>query len=357
MDGIKGKLRDLPIRRSFVFYVVFFLAADILLCLLTSRFLDLWTIPARNTVMLAMVLVYSLMCLAAAAGIFYETKIKKPLRLLEQASGRIGKRDLDFSINYDSADEMGRLCHAFEQMRQALLDNQRLVWQTMQERKRLNAAFSHDMRTPLSIVSGHLEMLQLECDTIEPEEIREKAAVMEKHLKRISQYVEKINNLHKMEELPFKPKIVERRLLEEELMQIGELLCGSRGRTFTLHSQLTEKTYELDLEILMRVFENLLDNAAEHARSQVTVLLEETAASLLIRVLDDGKGFSRTALENAQRPFYTERSREQGRHMGLGLYTSRVLCGIHKGTLEIENRQVGCCVTMRIQKSQNQIKS
>ena len=64
---------------------------------------------------------------------------------LTTSANRIAENDLDFSIAYDRNDEMGLLCKAFEKMRSALEKNNREMWRQMNERKKLNAAFSHDL--------------------------------------------------------------------------------------------------------------------------------------------------------------------------------------------------------------------
>ncbi len=45
-------------------------------------------------------------------------------------------------------------------MRSALEINNREMWRQMEDRKRLNATFSHDLRTPLTVLEGHLGILQ-----------------------------------------------------------------------------------------------------------------------------------------------------------------------------------------------------
>ena len=101
-----------------------------------------------------------LTCFILAGLVFYRSKIKKPLMLLTASAGKIAASDLDFSIEYDRSDEMGLLCKAFEKMRSALESNNREMWRQMNGRKKLNAAFSHDLRTPLTVMEGHLGILQ-----------------------------------------------------------------------------------------------------------------------------------------------------------------------------------------------------
>ena len=92
----------------------------------------------------AAILWYSV-CLCLASLVFYLWKLKRPLGILNRAAGKISGNDLDFKIDYAGRDELGRLCQAFESMRQELEQNNRKLWNSMEERKRLNAAFAHDL--------------------------------------------------------------------------------------------------------------------------------------------------------------------------------------------------------------------
>lgn len=93
---------------------------------------------------MAAILWYSV-CLCLASLVFYLWKMKKPLRVLNQAARKISDNDLNFRIDHIGQDELGRLCQAFESMRQELEQNNRKLWNSMEERKRLNAAFAHDL--------------------------------------------------------------------------------------------------------------------------------------------------------------------------------------------------------------------
>lgn len=95
----------------------------------------------------------------ACAGLFYRNKLRRPLALLTQAAQRIAREDLDFSIAYDRRDEMGALCGAFEAMRLSLSQNNARMWRAMEERKKVNGAFAHDIRTPLTVIKGYAQLL------------------------------------------------------------------------------------------------------------------------------------------------------------------------------------------------------
>ena len=90
---------------------------------------------------------------------FYKKKLSKPIKLLTNAYHKIEANDLDFTLSYPLNDEMGKLCHAFEKMKDCLSKNNETMFRQFAEQRRLNAAFSHDLRTPLTLLKGHATML------------------------------------------------------------------------------------------------------------------------------------------------------------------------------------------------------
>ena len=96
-----------------------------------------------------------------AICLFYRRRLRTPLGILEDSAAAIRGNDLDFRIAYDSRDEMGRLCQSFEEMRQELVCNKENMWKLVDRQKELNAAFAHDLRTPLTVLKGYTDFLAL----------------------------------------------------------------------------------------------------------------------------------------------------------------------------------------------------
>ena len=71
--------------------------------------------------------IYSALCIMAVSLLFYRNKLKIPLAELRAASEKISNNDLEFSIEYDSKDELGQLCTSFEIMRTTLVNNLSLI--------------------------------------------------------------------------------------------------------------------------------------------------------------------------------------------------------------------------------------
>lgn len=102
------------------------------------------------------------------------------------------------------------------------------------------------------------------------------------------------------------------------------------------------------MSLVEEVLDNLLSNACGHARARVVVELgvgdNGDSRRLIVRVRDDGDGFSPEALHRACDAFYSEN--KSAEHFGLGLNVSSVLAELHGGDIELANGPCGgACVT------------
>ena len=142
--------------------------------------------------------------LFVTASMFYRLKLKEPLALLIKGASRIIENDLDFTIEAKSQDELGQLCIAFETMRKTLMDNNRELWRQTEERKRLNAAFSHDLRNPITVLKGSAKLAKKCVADGSAEQIADNLSRMESYISRIERYVETMSSIQKLEEIPIK---------------------------------------------------------------------------------------------------------------------------------------------------------
>lgn len=276
-----------------------------------------------------------------ASLVYYRVKLKKPLRILSDAAVRIADNDLNFVISYEKDDELGQLCDAFEKMRSCLEENSRETWRQMEERKRLNASFSHDLRTPLTVLEGHLDILQKYelTGALSKEEVAEIYSVMEIQLKRLIRYVSSMSELQRLEDIPISPKQISSEELTRALKNIADIICAAK--TLSFDNEIKVHTVSVDLEIVLQVFENLLSNAVRYAEATVSVICKTKGKKLLITVADDGRGFDTSALKIATDPFYTTEKKSEGEHFGLGLNISKILCQRHGGSISLKNQKSG----------------
>lgn len=281
---------------------------------------------------------YSVFILAAVL-LFYFTKLKTPLKVLTKASDRIAENELDFTLDYSGYDEMARLCAAFDKMRSALDENNRRMLHMIDERKQLNDAYTHDLRTPIAVLKGHTDMLAkyLPTGKMSEKEVLETVSIMSNHVSRLEQFVESMNTVQKLEDLSIRKEPINTEEFLGHLRESASILCQTNGLAFEFDAPITANTVCLDAGAVIQVYENLMSNAIRFARSKITIRCEYNAGSFSITVSDDGKGFSDKDLLKADKPYYSGATQKQEYHFGLGLHICRTLCEKHGGRLKLEN--------------------
>lgn len=286
------------------------------------------------------------LCLLGVSYFFYRNKLKKPISELTRAADKIADNDLDFNIKIYSNDELGRLCMSFDRMRGALAEDFSELWRQIEERKRLNAAFAHDLRTPLTVLKGYGEILQSSSDS----KTAETARIMSKHIARLERYADSMSKLQRLEENKACCSDIEAKELAAVFEETGQLLAKQDGKSFCLFNDIASEKISIDGETASQVYNNLLSNAVRYANEKICVRLWETEELFLLQVSDDGKGFSREGIKRAAEPYYSGEDK-QGENFGLGLYICKTLCRQHGGELFIESSHGGGRIRAEFRKS------
>lgn len=290
-------------------------------------------------------------CVWLACTMFYKREIETSLKTLFWASEKISQNCLDFQVQVSSKNELGQLCRSFEDMRAALYQNNQEMWRMLEERKRLNAAFSHDMRTPITVLKGYTDLLEkyIPDGKITEEKMLEVLDMMSAQIGRLESYTQKMSALQKLEDITSQPKNVEWISFIEKCHGIGTMLreLSQKDTLQVVYQEGTPgETLCIDEELILEVYENLVSNAIRYAKSRVWICIQIAEEFLEMIVEDDGKGFSQEALSRGANPFYREEKDSQT-HFGLGLYICKVLCEKNGGELLIENGETGGKVTAR----------
>ena len=275
-------------------------------------------------------------CIGITSLLFYKGQIQEPLEILDRAADNIADNNLDFKIVYDSQNELGKLCSSFEKMRAALQDNNIEMWRQIEERKRLNTAFAHDLRTPLTVLKGQSEMLIKYSPQMPARKVISTAEMMQRHITRLEAYVDTMNDLQRLEDIEVDKRITAVNGVIEQMYSTGISVC--RGKEFIFNNSTAGiSEVNLDLGIVMRVYENLLSNAFRFAENTVKVFVEVKEHCFQFTVSDDGSGFTDKDILNAVKPFYKAGNETDNKHFGMGLNICKILCEKHGGHLELKN--------------------
>lgn len=284
-----------------------------------------------------------IICIGIASMVFYKRQMQKPLEILSNAADNITDNNLDFSIAYDKDNEFGKLCASFEKMRIALRDNNLEMWRQIEERKRLNAAFAHDLRTPLTVLKGQSEMLSQYAPKMSEDKIISTAEMMKRHIIRLETYVNTMNDLQRLEDVEIKKELVFVKDIEKQMRITGTAVCTVKKLIFTSNIPNIQSVM-IDTSVVMQVYENLLSNALRYAHTKIEVYIDIQESSFVLTIADDGLGFTSKDLLNAMKPFYKAENETNNEHFGMGLNICKILCEKHGGYLKLENNN-GASIT------------
>lgn len=275
---------------------------------------------------------------------FYKRKLSEPLRILSNATGQIAIQNLDFSIQYGSTDEMGLLCASFEQMRAALAQNNKAMWELLEQRKLLQASIAHDLRNPIAIIEGYTEYLKLNLlsGKMNTKKVERILNNLNMAAKRLEHYTESVRTLNQLEDMETDRKPVLSAKLTEDIRDDFEIMASDAGISLCINNFLPECKLQIDAAILYRILENIFGNALSYARHSVIIDFRLDGGKLHITVTDDGKGFSHTVLRKKEALFLPT-GQEDG-HLGMGLAISRLLCEKHGGSLNFYNNNLNNAV-------------
>ncbi len=244
----------------------------------------------------------------------------RPLKQLAANADRLGRGEDIEPLREEGPTEIRESIQAFNRMHTRL---DRFV----QDRTRMLAAISHDLRTPITSLRLRSEFL---ADGEDKDRFQQTLQQMEQMLAATLSFAREEGQQEATREL--------------DLVSLLESLCddyADMGQPVTCLAE-GKQVYACRANTLRRVLQNLIGNAIKYAGG-AEVSLVRGDGELLILVRDQGPGIAESQLEEVFKPFVRldeARNTESG-SVGLGLAIARTLVHQHGGELSLHNRQEG----------------
>lgn len=267
----------------------------------------------------------------AASVAYFMTR---PLQQLEMASQQLSKGNLAVRIQIHSGDEMEQLGSTFNGMAQAVCEQMQNLQEESERQKRFVAAFTHELKTPMTAILGYANLLR---SGEQPPEKHHRAA---EYIYHESQRLETLSRelllLLGLERGGPELKPVTLNAVK------GELFRSLPDLETRLLWQCKDATVQADKALLVTLLRNLILNAmaADTSGNSVRVWCRNDSKGVCLGVTDSGPGIPRHELVRVKEPFYRidkSRAREAGGN-GLGLAICEQIARAHKTNLQIESR-------------------
>lgn len=308
-----------------------------------------------NLIGLLLIPVCCVICFLLASRAFYRNVLHDPLRVLDDAAGRIASGDLDFTVPVPSAgtkNELDGLCSSFEVMRGELERVNRSMWRAAENRRRVNAAFAHDLRTPLTVLKGRAELLSAAAasGTLDAGSVAEAAGAMGRQVARLERYAESMRDLSALDDYRVDARAVDLGEWFERLAADTRDYVEGAGLVFASSFEGDRpEAVSIDEGALARIVENAASNAVRYASTQVLLRCSWEDDVLITAVEDDGAGFDAEAMERGCEAFWRgggsgadlRSDASDSCHFGLGLNIAASLCEKHGGALRLGAASIG----------------
>lgn len=291
---------------------------------------------------------YMTASIVIAGRFFVENKIKTALAEIGAAVKHMAAGDLSFEMAWQSRDEFGLLAKDVEQLRETIKKDKVNQWKMAEEQRRINAAFAHDLRTPLTVMKGYTEFLKkyVPAGKVTEQVMLEKLDRISEQGERLLSFSKTMTALQTMEkwELHFKKTEA-----SEICKSIKDMAEGMKGEETDLSfRENTEGAGSVlaDPELILEAVGNVIQNACRYARKEIEITVQYRKNRLTVYVRDDGDGFSEKALREAAEVYFCERKEGEGQdgHFGIGLSITKMLCEKHGGELKLYNSVEGGAV-------------
>jgi len=218
-------------------------------------------------------------------------------------------------------------------------------------RREFSANVSHELKTPLTTISGYAEML--ETDMVQAENIGPFAGKIRSESVRLIHLIEDIIRLSQLDEENPLDAITTfdfAELIEEVIHQIT---FKADQALVTIEQNLASSKITANRQLIFDMVYNLLGNAIKYNKvdGSIRIRLLEEEKQVKLMISDTGIGIPEEHLDRVFERFYridSSRSKKTG-GTGLGLSIVKHIVQYHKGTVEIESREnVGTTITVRL---------
>ena len=274
-------------------------------------------------------------------GWFVAGRLLRPVRVLRDTASRITASDLSERIPVTGNDDLSALTRTVNRMLARIDDS-------VAAQKRLLADVRHELKTPVTIVRGHLELL----DPNDTDEVDATRALLLDELDRMTLLIDDIALLSDADRLSFEPEEVKVADLMQQIHQKCSALSDHEW-ILTASARSTPDTVWVDPARITQAMLQLADNAVKYAASSPVIELGYVGGSDVAQfwVADHGPGI---APEHQARIFERFGRVDEGRGIqgsGLGLAIVQAIAVSHGGRVTLDSSPNGSTFTMRIPKS------
>lgn len=254
-------------------------------------------------------------------------------RVPDRPADQEGQRIYDVLASYEKGAEYETV---------VTLVDRTAIYQSDEEDLNFIAFAAHELRGPITVIRGYLDVLQGELADVLQEDQRELFRRLVVSANRLSGYINNILNTSRYDRRHLSVSLSEDTIqnVYDTIRDDMELRASSQNRLLSVQFPDNLPTIAADRASLTEVFGNLIDNAIKYSNEGgvITVTAEPKGEFVDVHVEDHGIGMPGNVVSNLFQKFYrSHRSRETVAGTGIGLYISKAIAESHGGTISVRS--------------------
>lgn len=279
------------------------------------------------------------MLFSALIGLLAIWFLTKNLRVITGTVRRFHEGDLTARIEHPEKSDISIFANSFNDMADSIVGNMDKMQSVDLLRRELIANVSHDLRTPLAILKGYVETLQIKRDSLSEQEKQEYLQITHDNIDRLSKLINQLFEYSKLEAeqvVPVKEpfSITE---LSHDLIAKFNVLAEKKQIVLELDKPQENNMVYADVSLVERALQNLIENAIKYTepKGKVTLSLQKKGKNIEINITDTGTG-----IPVNEQPFIFDRykqvnesAKKQG--SGLGLAIVKKIMELHDTTITV----------------------
>lgn len=208
-------------------------------------------------------------------------------------------------------------------------------------RAELISLTGHQLRTPLTVIKGYLELLKESKLSAEAKEYADK---IEKNTKEMTELIDDVLNVSRIEQgrIEFKPEPIRLEAIVDGL--IKDFLPLSKKRNIIIEFEKLQKPFpevSVDPKYLREAVQNIISNAINYTKDKVVIFLKKLDHEICFVCADNGIGIPKEEQSKIFTKFYRASNivKTGVRGTGLGLTITKAIIEQHRGRIWFESEE------------------
>lgn len=230
---------------------------------------------------------------------------------------------------------------ALKQTRDQLRQKNDELAEALETKNKLLSVASHDLKNPLSAVTGFSTILSRQKSVVQDPEAQELVGYIARAAKRMSSLILELLDTAALEmgRIQLRKSACSLQKLLDDVVSVYRISASEKQQDIQMRGQYTQ-LIEVDADRLHQAFDNLLSNAVKYSRlgGEINITISHVPGAVQIRFRDSGPGFSEADREKLYGYFQRLSAQPTGDEVstGIGLAIVKQIVELHDGQIKLE---------------------